>query len=287
MQDSFKRTVLSIATVVVIAAIITNLSGAGRQMPDAGKGADSAATHANGKTLSAGSGNLDLRNIVKTKIDGTLIEHKGYTLMYDKDYSTPCWVAWELTSGESQANTVSRKGYDFIPDDDLPYQYQIVSDDYRHSGYDRGHMCPAGDMKWDADAMHDCFYMTNICPQVPVLNQRWWEHLESSCRRWAVTERAIYVVCGPIYQTATPTHIGREHMIAVPDAFYKVVISLNAGREKGIGFYYTNSEDRQTMESAARTIDRIEELTGYDFFPELADTLESRIEAMNSLRAWK
>lgn len=230
---------------------------------------------------------LTLRNIVSSQGGGILIEHKGFTLNYNTQYNTPDWVAWELTAEECQSDGVTRKGFNFIPDEDLPYQYQVTTSDYTNSGYDRGHMCPAADMKWDADAMHDCFYMTNICPQLPVVNQQYWERLESACRRWAVSEGSIYIVCGPIYNSSRPKNIGREHMIAVPDAFFKVVISLSGNTPKGIGFYYQNSEKRQTMESASRTIDQIEEMTGYDFFPELPDSIENNIESQNNLTLWR
>lgn len=230
---------------------------------------------------------LNLRNIVSSHDSGILIEHKGFTLNYNTRYNTPNWVAWELTAEECQSDGVTRKGFNFIPDEDLPYQYQVTTSDYTNSGYDRGHMCPAADMKWDADAMHDCFYMTNICPQVPVVNQQYWERLESACRRWAVSEGSIYIICGPIYNSSRPKNIGREHMIAVPDAFFKVVISLSGNTPKGIGFYYQNSEKRQTMESASRTIDQIEEMTGYDFFPELPDSIEDDVESQNNLTLWR
>ena len=93
------------------------------------------------------------------------------------------WVAWALTREETETKATERKD-DFRADPNLPHLNQVESNDYRKSGYDRGHMCPAADMKWSTEAMSDCFYMSNICPQVPALNQKWWEHLERACRRW-------------------------------------------------------------------------------------------------------
>ena len=229
---------------------------------------------------------LDLRHIVKGGAQGILVEHKGYTLSYSTTHNTPYYVAWQLTQQECQVSAANRKNYSFIPDEDLPYTNQVTSADYTNSGYDRGHMCPAADMKWDADAMHDCFYMSNICPQVPILNQQYWERLERVCRRWAEREGSVYIVCGPVYNRLKPQRIGREHMIAVPDAFFKVIITLAPGREKGIGFYYANDEAKQTMESASRTIDGIEQITGYDFFSELPDQLEDKIESSCKLHDW-
>lgn len=130
--------------------------------------------------------------------------------------------------------------------------------------------------------------MSNICPQIPVLNQQWWEHLETACRRWASQEVCIYICCGPVYDKKCEARdTGEEVKIRVPDTFFKVVISLRQGKEKGIGFYYKNDYVRQTMESAAMSKNHVEELTGYDFFTYLPDNLEQRIEAQNKLSTWR
>ena len=213
---------------------------------------------------------------------GVMLEKTGYVSYFNYDRNNPDWVAWELTDAEAKGN-LNRKGFSFVPDEDLPMVHRVTTYDYKESGYDRGHMCPAGDMKWSVDAMHDCFYMSNICPQVPELNQRSWERLESACRRWASKLGSIYIVCGPIYKKKTPEYIGLDHRVAVPDAFFKVVVSLKKDKEKGIAFYYENTEENQPMETAVRSIDQIEKITKLDFFSELPDDVENKIEAETEL----
>lgn len=229
---------------------------------------------------------LDLTALVKGgKESVQIIEHEGFVTCVDYKYNTPQWVAWELTRDEIGGD-VKRKDYEFIPDEELPSANRVETRDYTRSGYDRGHMCPAADMSWSVQAMHDCFYMSNICPQVPVLNQEYWARLENSCRRWAKREGSIYIVCGPVYTSSRPKKIGDTHKVAVPHAFFKVVLSLNEDSPKGIGFYYENKEKKQTMESASRTIDEIESLTNLDFFSQLPDDVENVLEAQNDLRKW-
>ena len=213
-----------------------------------------------------------------------IISHCGFTLSFNKATLCPDWVAWELTAGET-VGSASRKNYSFMDDESVERRYRVGTYDYTSSGYDRGHMYPAGDAKWSEESMHDCHYMTNICPQEHELNQRWWEHLESACRRWAKCEGSIYIVSGPIFDKH-PKRIGREHAVAVPKAFFKVILSMKQGEEKAIGFYYTNDEQRQPMEAAVRSVDEIEKLTGIDFFPLLPDNLESKLEAHPDLRRW-
>lgn len=213
-----------------------------------------------------------------------LIEHEGFALLYDTKTLCPRWVAWELTAEETRGK-ISRQGVNFKEDESVPKQYQVASWDYNGGGYGRGHMCPAGDMKWSQEAMQDCHYMTNICPQTAELNKTWWEHLERACRQWARQEGAVQIVCGPIF-SENPKRFGKKHKMAVPRAFYKVVLSLKEGGEKAIGFFYTNDDAPQPMEDAVRSVDEIERLTGFDFFSSLPDEQEDKLEAMTDLRAW-
>lgn len=213
-----------------------------------------------------------------------LIEHEGFSLLFDVETLCPRWVAWELTAEETKGK-VSREGIEFIEDEKVPKEYRVTSYDYNGGHYGRGHMCPAGDMKWSKQAMQDCHYMTNICPQTAELNKEWWEHLERACRRWARQEGSIQIVCGPVFPP-NPKRFGKKHRMAVPEGFYKVVLSLRAGSEKALGFYYSNDDSPQPIEDAVRSVDEIERLTGIDFFRELPDDREDRLESMTDLKAW-
>lgn len=214
-----------------------------------------------------------------------IIEHTGYTLSFNREHNSPNWVAWELTAEETEG-TLPRAN-DFLPDPDVPAPHRVTTDDYRGSGYDRGHMVPAADMKWSSRAMTECFFMSNMCPQNHGLNNGPWKKLEEACRRWAKNEGAVYVVCGPVYKTTKPKTIGRDLHVSIPDGFFKVVLSLQKNKEKAIGFYYGNHDGKQPMHDAATSVDAIEELTGIDFFVNIPDRLEQRIEAEFALKKWQ
>ena len=231
-------------------------------------------------------------NVRKLELPGALkrtperiVEHTGFTLSFNREHNNPNWVAWELTAQEAQGSLA--RSDNFQPDPLLPSNHQVEHSDYSHSGYDRGHMVPAADMKWSSKAMNDCFYMSNICPQTHTLNAGGWETLESACRRWAKQEGSVYIVCGPVYKGTKHKTIGKNLKITVPEGFFKVVLSMRKGEEKAIGFYYANSNAKQKMEETATTVDAIEELTGMDFFVNIDDRLEQRIESTFSLKKWK
>ena len=217
-----------------------------------------------------------------------VLTHLAYTVSFNTHHNNPNWVAWELTAREAEGT--GRRSNDFRPDPLLDERQQVTTEDYKGSGYDRGHMCPAADNKWDARAMTECFYMSNMCPQLHELNAGGWETLEAACRRWAKQEGSLLIVCGPVYDqevkarqgqrsTRRMKSIGKEHRIDVPTGFFKCVMSLRKGHEKAIGFYYANTDARQTMESACMSVDEVESLTGYDFFVNVPSDLEERLEA--------
>ena len=111
-----------------------------------------------------------------------MIRHTGYTVSYNAETKIPNWVAWTLTP-ERFEETVSR--YDkFLPDPEVVIP--VTTEDYKRSGYDRGHLCPAADNKWDEQAMRESFYMTNVCPQDHNLNRGDWKELEEACRDWTM-----------------------------------------------------------------------------------------------------
>lgn len=213
-----------------------------------------------------------------------ILTRKGYTTSYNSKSRTPNWVAWHLTKAHTYGDN-QRKNEVFFEDEAIGPEQRATNNDYYNSRYDRGHMCPAGDNKWDAQAMRESFLFTNICPQNHGLNKYEWNDLEIQCRDWAREYGAIDIVCGPLYSaTGEQKTIGRNK-VWVPEAFFKVIL-CRQGNPKAIGFIYRNEGVKQTKEEALRSVDEIEALTGIDFFPSLDDDIENRIEAEADLTDW-
>lgn len=232
------------------------------------------------ETASANTGLSLQLEIPKTvgKRDEMVIRHLGYTVSYNNFYKTPNWVAWELTRQETEGD--EERTNKFLPDPELP-EPRVTTSDYTRSGYDRGHMAPAADMKWSEQAMRESFYMTNICPQFPALNRGGWKQLEDKVRDWAIRDSAIIVITGPVVGDAHKTIAGD---IAVPDAFFKVLLAPSEGR--GIAFVYQNAGGQKTIARQAVSIDSVETLTGFDFFRALPDDIENRIEQSCDYNEW-
>ena len=213
-----------------------------------------------------------------------ILKRRAYTTSYNNKSKTPNWVAWHLTKAHTYGDH-QRKNEVFFEDETIESSLRATDNDYYNSRYDRGHMCPAGDNKWDAQAMRESFLFTNICPQNHGLNKYEWNDLEIQCRDWAREYGAIDIVCGPIFSSTDDQKTIGRNKVWVPDAFFKVIL-CRQGNPKAIGFIYRNEGKKQTQEEALRSVDEIETLTGIDFFPSLDDATETRIEAETSLEAW-
>ena len=213
------------------------------------------------------------------------LERMGYTVSFNPKTKIPNWVAWELNP--SKLIERESRSDKFVPDPDIDERFAITTDDYKGSGWDRGHMCPAGDNRWHWRAMDESFYMTNICPQHHNLNRGDWKELEEACRRWAAVE-PVYIVCGPIlYKTPKYGYIGKHHKIRIPDAFFKVVLTgMESGNPRAIGFIYKNESGNYSQDKYVNTIDEVERITSLDFFPSLPDRIEQAIEAKCNLAEW-
>lgn len=213
------------------------------------------------------------------------LEQYGYTVSYNPDLCIPNWVAWELNE-EKLVERESRSNK-FLPNPRLPEHQAVTTDEYKGSGWDRGHMCPAGDCKWHWHAMDESFYMTNICPQNHNLNRGDWKELEEACRRWAMVE-PVYIACGPImYRTPRHGFIGKQFKIRIPDAFFKVVLTgVQSGKPRAIGFIYKNEAGNNKRDKYVNSVDQVERITSMDFFSVLPDSIEQRVEADYRLADW-
>ncbi|GHU67057.1 endonuclease [Bacteroidia bacterium] len=211
-----------------------------------------------------------------------IINHIGYTVSYNSDWKIPNWVAYELTKEEVEG--VIPRGNNFIPDPEVKYGQSATTDDYKNSGWDRGHMAPAGDMKWSEQAMKESFYLSNICPQNKNLNSGIWKDLEEQVRALASQKGNIYVVCGPIV-SKQPKTIGSNN-VAIPDAFFKVLLQNDNDNWTAIAFMFANESGRKPLSTYAMSVEDMQMITDIDFFPALPDSMERAVESQVNFTQW-
>lgn len=222
-----------------------------------------------------------------TDRDEEIVCHEGFTLSYNKKHRLPNWVAWLLTAERTRGT--EKRADNFQPDGSVQAGPVAEDCDYRSSGFDRGHMCPAADCKYSRKSMNDCFLLTNICPQAHGLNAGDWKVLETKTRQWVLRYDSIYVVCGPVIQKGHEYAKIGKNKVTVPEKFYKVLLRFTApGQAQAIGFIYDNGEDKDcTLESYAVTVDSVEALTGINFFSKLDKRVERKAESRFDMKYWQ
>ncbi len=209
------------------------------------------------------------------------IEKSFYELQYNEKFEQADWVAYELTKAEVMGQTKRRDS--FKEDPEVTTGSASLAD-YKGSGYSRGHMAPAADMKMSSLSMSESFYMSNMSPQIQSFNGGIWAQLESMVRTWAYEYDNIFVVTGPVLTEDWYPTIG-ENEVAVPEFYYKVILDFN--NPKAIGFILPHEKGTRSIESYAMSIDDVEEFTGVDFFPALAVfDMEEEIESEFDVSLW-
>lgn len=227
---------------------------------------------------------IDKLEIPLSPYDEQVVEHKAYTLGYNEDAEQANWVAYALTR-DNLLNPIVERSNDFKEDPFVVTGSATLSD-YRKSNYDRGHLAPAADFRWDKDAMNESFYMSNMSPQAPDFNRGIWSTLESVVRNNAYNNGKMYITTGPVFYTDDTQKTIGANKVKVPDAFYKALLVYSDSDKKTIGFLLPNEKGTRPLSSYTISIDNLEKLTGLDFFYNLPDDIENEIENSYDLSAW-
>ena len=213
----------------------------------------------------------------------TIIDRPGYALGYIEYHEQPAWVIYIMTKAEVTTK-VAKRTNKFRSDPKIPTG-SATTGDYRRSGYDRGHLAPAADMAFSGRTMADSFFFSNMSPQKPAFNRGIWKELESLVRYFAITERKIVVVTGPILPKEKTITIG-ANQVTVPTHYYKVIFDLTPPR-KMIGFILPNEGSDEPLATFTVTVDAVEKATGLNFFSRVPKEEQERLERTISVKAWK
>ena len=210
--------------------------------------------------------------------------YEGFSLCYREEYEQAEWVAYCITKDEL-VKTAERSN-DFHADSKISTG-SATPEDYTRSGYDRGHLAPAADMSFSKAAMHDSFNMSNMSPQAPQFNRGIWKNLEEQVRKWVNTFGSLYVVSGPILDKDAYNYkaIGKNQ-VAVPEYYYKVLLTKAGDRVIAVAFILPNDKDKGSIWDYAVSVDEVEERTGLDFFYLLDDAREKAAEKAFSPLDW-
>ena len=219
-------------------------------------------------------------DFLPTSTTNQIVKHEYYTLSYNEKYEQAEWVAYELKKNYVRSSNFDRPY--FIEDPKVKTRSADWRN-YKKSGYDKGHLCPAGDMEFAINAYNDTFFTSNIAPQNHDFNAGVWNRLEQKVRYWATKYDGVYVITAGVLQPNLKT-IGQEQVL-VPNYFYKILLDNSNGQYKMIAFLVPNAKSNKPLYEFVVSVDSIEKMTGIDFFPKLDDKTENRLEKNSDYKA--
>ena len=213
------------------------------------------------------------------KSQGQVINHNYYSVSYNELHEQANWVHYKLNPYMLTGTTKRIDNFRIDPsvksESASPY-------DYKGSGYDRGHLAPAGDMKISFTSMSESFFMSNISPQNPSFNRGGWKRLESLVRAWA-KKNEVFITTAGVLNNNYFKKIG-FNSVSVPREFYKLIYMPS--ENKMIAFLMPNQKINGQLKDYVVSVDTVEELTGIDFYSELDDVLEKKLEAEINPSKW-
>ena len=208
---------------------------------------------------------------VSTITESQYVCNLNYAVHFRFDTKVAEYVTYRIDP-EDISGTVRRRD-NFRPDPSIPAERNVTLADYAGKPYDRGHLSPAADNSASAEQMAQSFYLSNMAPQNPSQNRGSWRILEDRIRNIAKSGNILYVTVGTVYQ---PGYEVVGNGLGIPQYLWKVVV--DAETNNAIAFLFPNEPVRtQDIPNLIVTIERLEELTGLDFHPNIADNTFEKI----------
>ena len=210
-----------------------------------------------------------------------IVLHTYYTLSYSEDHEQAEWVYYVLNS--NQLNSSIERKNNFRPDNKVKTSSAQLYD-YKGSGYDRGHLAPATDMKYNTISMSESFFMSNMSPQSPSFNRGIWKKIEKQFRDWSYKYGELVIITGPVLKGENYGSIG-NNKVTIPKWYYKVAIDPS-NYDRNIAILIENKGSSASIKSFVVTIDYLEEFSGLDFFHNLSDEIEESFESSIHTNLW-
>jgi endonuclease G len=216
-----------------------------------------------------------------------VIMHSALALAYDESHEVAKWVAHIILPEVKDGRTTRTNDFRVDPKvktgtaEEGDYFIKKKGPDgktmFDGFGFDRGHLAPSADFRWNQNALSESYYYSNMTPQRPEFNRESWAAIEDLVREYAIRHQVpLYVVTGPVLHDALPKIERSINKVSIPEYHYKVAIDLVNGQS--IGILMPNKRCEKPVEAYVKSIAEIEALTGLNFFPSLSAEQEQLLE---------
>lgn len=188
--------------------------------------------------------------------------YDAFAILHSGQSKTPVFVVERLTAAQLHDASDEERTNKFFADARLPKAERATLEDYRGSGYDRGHMAAAANQP-TAQAMAQSFSLANMVPQSPENNRKLWAGIENDTRRYVRRAKgAVYVFTGPVYGTSGAQVIGPGR-VWVPSHLFKLVYDQEANR----AWAHWSENSNEARAGKPITYAELVRRTGIEFLP--------------------
>lgn len=239
---------------------------------------------------------LQAIGLPKGDFDDELVGHSAMFLAYVEAHEQPRWVMHIIPQDVLEGNFGRSNDFRIDPkvstgsaeQEDYFLVETLANGEKKYDGFgfDRGHLAPSADFRWSQKALSESYFYSNMSPQRPRFNRESWADLENLLRAYMYRNRnaSLYVVTTPILHPDLPVLERSRNKVTIPEYYAKAVLDLE--NKRAIAFIMPNRYCPEPLTQWAVSIDSLERLTGLDFFHQLDDVLENKLEAMSDPKAW-
>ena len=212
----------------------------------------------------------------------------NYSFEYNYSTNHTRWVAFTFYDKTSQPNTKRSNAWSVDP---KLLEFTDNFEDYRGSGYDRGHLVASADRLYSVEANEQTFYYSNISPQIPNFNSGIWAFLEEKVRNWgrsnAIRDTLYVTKGGTIAEKQTIGTIGNNKII-IPKYYFMALLAKKGTVYKSIAFLFEHKkyDHPYDLQKHVVSVEELEKVTGIDFFHNLPDEIERQVEQQKNMYDW-
>lgn len=227
-----------------------------------------------------------------------IAEHSSMVIGFNEKYKLAAWTFHQLLPDVIEGGIT--RSNDFRPDPILKKKTAIEADyflkrekedgkfEYDGFGFDRGHLAPSADFRWSEQGLSQSYYYSNMTPQRPGFNRESWAEVEYTLRNIVENSpQRYFIITGPILHDSLPVIERSVNQIPIPELHFKIIVDLESDQPKGMAFLMPNRKCEKPLYEYVVSIDSVEQISGLDFFPELPEQTERKIESNSDYNAWK
>jgi endonuclease G len=227
-----------------------------------------------------------------------IAEHSAVVIGFNEKYKLAAWTFHQLLPDVIEGGIT--RSNDFRADPKLVNKTAVEADyflkrkkedgkfEYDGFGFDRGHLAPSADFRWSEQGLSQSYFYSNMTPQRPGFNRESWAEVEYTLRDIVENSpQRYFIITGPVLHDSLPMIERSLNKIPIPELHYKIIVDLASEEPKGMAFLMPNRKCEKPIYEYVVSIDSVEKITGLDFFPDIEDATESKIESKSDYNAWK